>query len=153
MTRVQVEQVGGDPPEKSCLDTIRAGLGMLTALNDLNTKLSAEFGTTLDIGIGAHVGPLIVGMMGHPTHRQFTVIGDAMNVASRIEGANKTPGTRFLVSETIFEQVPLAPVEARSAQVVLTGKDGTFRVMEVIGFAELDFALLGTMNARDGGSE
>jgi class 3 adenylate cyclase len=85
--------VGGDPPEKSCLDTIRAGLGMLAALNDLNSELSDEFGMTLEIGIGAHFGPLIVGMMGHPDHRQFTVVGDAMNIASRIEDANKTLGT------------------------------------------------------------
>jgi class 3 adenylate cyclase/hemoglobin-like flavoprotein len=134
--------VGGDPPEKSCRDTLRAGLGMLAALNHLNSELSAEFGTTLDIGIGAHVGPLVVGMMGHPTHRRFTVIGDAMNVASRIEGANKTLGTRFLVSEALFDQVPQTPVEAREAQVVLRGKDGAFQLMEVIGFAEPDSALL-----------
>jgi len=134
--------VGGDPPTKSCLDTIRAGLGMLAALNDLNAELSAEFGMTLDIGIGAHFGPLIVGMMGHPDHRQFTVIGDAMNLASRIEGANKTLGTRFLVSEALFDQVPQAPVETRRAQVVLKGKLGTVQLVEVIGFAAPDAALL-----------
>jgi class 3 adenylate cyclase/hemoglobin-like flavoprotein len=134
--------VGGDPPEKSCLDTIRAGLGMLAALNDLNADLSAEFGTQLEIGIGAHFGPLIVGMMGHPDHRQFTVIGDAMNVASRIEGANKTLGTRFLMSEALFNQVPHAPVEVRRTQVVLKGKHGVFQLVEPIGFAAPDPALL-----------
>jgi class 3 adenylate cyclase len=41
-------------------------------------------------------------MMGHPSHRQFTVIGDAMNTARRIEDANKTLGTRFLVSEVLL---------------------------------------------------
>lgn len=105
--------VGGDPPEKSCLDTIRAGLGMRAALNDLNEQLSDEFGTTLESGIGAHFGPLIVGLMGHPDHRQFTVVGDAINVASRIEDANKTLGTRFLMSEALFHQVPQAPVKVR----------------------------------------
>jgi class 3 adenylate cyclase/hemoglobin-like flavoprotein len=134
--------VGGDLPEKSCLDALRAGLGMLEALKDLNSELSAEFGTTLEIGIGAHFGPLVVGMMGHSNHRQFTVIGDAMNVASRIEDANKTLGTRFLVSEALFDQVPGAPVEARKVQVVLKGKHGTFQLKEVIGFAEPDSALL-----------
>jgi hemoglobin-like flavoprotein len=134
--------VGGDPPEKSCLDTLRAGLGMLAALIDLNSELEAEFGTALEIGIGAHVGPLVVGMMGHPDHRQLTVIGDAMNIASRIEDANKTLGTRFLVSQVLFDQVAGAPVEARKAQVVLKGKHGTFPLMEVIGFAEPDSALL-----------
>ena len=134
--------VGGDPPEKSCLDTIRAGLGMLAALNDLNAELSDGFGTTLAIGIGAHFGPLVAGMMGHPDHRQFTVVGDAMNIASRIEDANKTLGTRFLMSEALFNQVPQAPVEVRRAQAVLKGKHGAFQLVEAIGFAAPDAALL-----------
>ena len=134
--------VGGDPPDKSCLDTIRAGLGMLAALKDLNAELSVEFGTTLEIGIGAHFGPLIVGMMGHPDHRQFTVVGDAMNIASRIEATNKTLGTKFLMSEALFNQVPQAPVEVRRAQAVLKGKDGAFQLMEAVGFAVPDSALL-----------
>jgi adenylate cyclase len=134
--------VGGDPPRKSCLDAVRAGLGMLVALDDLNADLSDEFGTTLAIGIGAHFGPLIVGMMGHPDHRQFTVIGDAMNLASRIEGANKTLGTRFLVSEALFDQIPHVPVDARRAEAVLKGKEGTARLVEVLGFTAPDSALL-----------
>jgi adenylate cyclase len=134
--------VGGDPPEKSCLDALRAGLGMIETLNDLNAELATEFGTTLAIGIGGHVGPLIVGMMGHPSHRQFTVIGDAMNTASRIEAANKTLGTRFLVSEVLFNHVPQAPVEGRRAQAVLKGTRGTFQLVEAIGFAAPDSALL-----------
>jgi class 3 adenylate cyclase/hemoglobin-like flavoprotein len=134
--------VGGDPPEKSCFDTIRAGLGMLAALKDLNAELSEEFGTVLEIGIGAHFGPLVVGMMGHPDHRQFTVVGDAMNTASRIQEANKTLGTRFLMSEALFNQIPQAPVKARRAQAVLKGKQGAFQLVEVIGFAAPDSALL-----------
>lgn len=134
--------VGGDPPAKSCLDSIRAGLGMLAALDDLNADLSGEFGTTLEIGVGAHVGPLIVGMLGHPDHRQFTVVGDAMNVACRIEGTNKTLGTKFLISEALFNEVPQAPVTVRRAQAVLKGKHGAFQLVEVIGFAEPDAALL-----------
>ncbi len=134
--------VAGDPPEKSCLDTIRAGLGMLESLNDLNVQLSDEFGTTLEIGIGAHFGSLIVGMMGHPDHRQFTVVGDVINIASRIEDANKTLGTRFLMSEILFNQVPQAPVEVRKAQAVLKGKHGPFQLVEAIGFAAPDPTLL-----------
>jgi hemoglobin-like flavoprotein len=134
--------VGGDSPAKSCLDAVRAGLGMLAALGDLNAELASEFGTTLAIGVGAHFGPLIVGMMGHPHHRQFTVVGDAMNLASRIETANKTLGTRFLVSEVLFGHVPHAPVEVRRAQAVLKGKHGTVPLVEVLGFATPDTTLL-----------
>jgi class 3 adenylate cyclase/hemoglobin-like flavoprotein len=134
--------VGGDPPEKSCFDTIRAGLGMIAAMNDLNAELSEEFGTTLEIGIGAHFGPLIVGMMGHPDHRQFTVVGDAINIASRIQDVNKTLGTRFLLSEALFNEVPQAPVNARRTQAVLKGRHGASQLVEAIGFAAPDSALL-----------
>lgn len=134
--------VGGDPPAKSCRDALRAGLGMLAALDHLNAELSNEFGTMLAIGVGAHFGPLIVGMMGHPDHRQFTVVGDAMNIASRIEEANKTLGTRFLVSEALFDQIPHAPVDVRRAEAVLKGKGGTAKLVEVLGFTEPDAALL-----------
>jgi class 3 adenylate cyclase/hemoglobin-like flavoprotein len=134
--------IGGDPTEKSCLDSIRAGLAMQAALGDLNVELSAEFGTTLEIGIGAHCGPLITGMMGHPDHLQFTVIGDAMNLASRIEGANRTLGTTFLMSQVLFDQVPQAPVEVRRTQAVLKGKNGTVQLVEAIGFAAPDATLL-----------
>lgn len=134
--------VGGDPLEKSCLDTLRAGIGIVHTLVDLNHELSAEFGVTLESGIGAHCGPLIVGMMGHPSQRQFAAVGDAMNVASRIESANKTLGTKFLVSEVLFNQVSHAPVDARKTQAVLKGKRDTFQLVEVIGFAAPDSALL-----------
>lgn len=134
--------VGGDAPEKSCLDALRAGLGILATLKDLNAELSADFGLTLDIGVGAHCGPLIVGMMGHPSQRQFTAVGDAMNVASRIESANKTLGTSFLVSELLFNQVAQVPLDARRTQAVLKGKRDTFQLVEVIGFAAADVALL-----------
>ena len=56
--------------------------------------------------------------------------------------ANKTLGTRFLVSEVLFNQVPQALVEVRRAQAVLKGKLGTFPLVEAIGFAAPDSALL-----------
>jgi len=134
--------VGGDPASKSCLEAIRAGLGMLQALQGLNTNLSKEFGITFEVGIGAHFGPIIVGEIGHPSYRQFGVIGDAINIASRIEGMNTTLGTKFLVSEDLFSQIPGVPVEGRRTQALLKGKQGAFPLMEVMGFAPPDPALL-----------
>ena len=134
--------VGDDPAAQSCLGAIRAGLGMLDALHDLNTELSAEFGITFDIGIGAHFGHVIVGQMGHPSCRQFAAIGDPVNIASRIQGVNKTLGTKFLVSEDLFTQILRAPIDGRKMQAVLKGKNGTFHLMEVLGFISPDPALL-----------
>jgi len=134
--------LGGDAAEKSCLDALRAGFGMLGALDALNTELSNEFAMTLEIGIGAHCGALIAGMIGHPSHRQFSVIGDAMNIASRIEGANKMFGTRFLVSEVLFDHVPHALLQMRRTQAVLKGRHGPVQLVEPIGFGSPDGTLL-----------
>jgi len=134
--------LGGDPIEKSCVDTFRAGFAMLNAMDDLNAQLSSEFATTLDIGIGAHCGPLIVGMMGHPDHRQFSVIGDAMNIASRIEEANKTLGTRFLASDVLFSHVPHTILEVRRTQAVLKGRRGPVQLVEPIAFGTADGVLV-----------
>ena len=134
--------IGGDPAAKHCLDAVRAGLGMLEALNNLNAELSSEFETTFSIGIGAHFGTAIVGQVGHPSYRQFAVIGDPINLASRIEGMNKTLGTRFLVSEDLVSQIPHASLDGRKTQAVLKGKGGAFHLMEVLGFTHPDPALL-----------
>ncbi len=134
--------IGGDPAAKSCLDAVRAGLGMLEALNGLNAELSSEFDTTFGIGIGAHFGTAIVGQIGHSSCRQFTVIGEPINLASRIEGMNKTLGTKFLVSEDLVSQIPHAPLEGRQTQAVLRGRGGAFNLMEVLGFSRPDPALI-----------
>lgn len=134
--------VDREDPEKSCLNAIRAGLGMLEALQELNNVLAADFGTTFDIGIGAHFGPTIVGHMGHPSHRQFAVVGDAINVASRVQAMNKSLGTRFLVSQDLLDRIPHATIDGKPTTARLKGKHDTFHLVEVVGFKKPDPMLL-----------
>jgi class 3 adenylate cyclase/hemoglobin-like flavoprotein len=134
--------VDREDPEKSCLNAIRAGLGMLEALQELNSMLAEDFGTTFEIGIGAHFGPTIVGHIGHPSHRQFAVVGDAINVASRVQAMNKSLGTRFLVSADLLNQIPCSTVEGKSTTAKLKGKHETFHLVEILGFKKPDPTLL-----------
>jgi class 3 adenylate cyclase len=83
------------PAEQSCLAAVRAGLGMIHALERLNDRIEEEYGVRLGVRIGAHFGSLITGYMGHPLRREFSVVGDAINVASRIEGANEASMIRW----------------------------------------------------------
>ena len=72
---------------------------MLSALEELNTRLLRENREPIAVGIGIHTGPAIVGSIGSPERLEFTAIGRAVNIASRIEGLTKTVHRSLLLTE------------------------------------------------------
>lgn len=125
--------------EESCMAAIRAALGMKRALRQLNDELSSEFGIEIEVGVGIHFGPVIVGKMGHPSHRRFSIIGDAANVTSRIQAVNKTMRTQVLASEALLDELPEEIVSVgRFKRIPLKGKSHPVRILEVIGFNQPD---------------
>ena len=83
---------------------VRAALDMQRELVDVNRQREVDGLPPLRIGIGVHTGPVAAGMLGGAEHAEYTVIGDAVNVASRIEGLTKSHGVDVLVSETTWER-------------------------------------------------
>ncbi|HEV2046478.1 MAG TPA: adenylate/guanylate cyclase domain-containing protein, partial [Chthoniobacterales bacterium] len=78
---------------------LAAGRSLQRRLERLNLELGQRGEAPITIGIGINTGPAIVGSIGSPERMEFTVIGNTVNVASRIEGLNKTLDTTLLISK------------------------------------------------------
>ena len=87
------------------LRATNAALQMIDAMDEFKEYLTKAYGTDFDIRVGVHYGEVIVGNVGSGDDKKFTVIGDAVNVASRIEAINKDSGTRLLVSDLAYQQI------------------------------------------------
>jgi adenylate cyclase len=81
---------------------VACALDMADTLQDFKRELGAEH-LEFDVGIGLHSGPAVVGLIGSDKRREYTAIGDTVNLASRIEGLTKDAKRRILVSKDTAE--------------------------------------------------
>ncbi len=82
-----------------------AGLAMLVELKKLNADLRSMGESEINIGIGIYTGPAVVGNIGSDLRHDYTVIGDTVNVASRLEGLNKEFGTNIIIGQSTRERI------------------------------------------------
>jgi len=94
-----------EPQDDHAARAVACALAMQAALADANAARRARGGTVLAMGVGVHTGAVVMGDIGSPEHRDFTLIGDAVNVAARIEQLTKETGRPVLVSAATRERV------------------------------------------------
>mgnify|MGYP006199510279 CR=1 FL=1 len=86
---------------------VRAAIGMAQAVQQLNQEHRAQGLPEVGVGIGLNTGTMCVGDMGSDIRRSYTVIGDAVNLGSRLEGLSKVYGVDTVVSESTRALAPL----------------------------------------------
>ena len=105
---------------------VRAGLGMLAELEGFNERVSKEH--TLAMGIGIHTGKVIVGTIGTPDRMEYTVIGDNVNLAARLESVTKEQGAPLILSRqtveaagdcdgVVFRSLGITPIKGKAKPV------------------------------------
>lgn len=118
---------------KEASDSVIACLEMREAMAKLNEKWESEGKTPLAIGMGVNHGTVLVGNIGAKIRKEFTVIGDPVNLASRLEGVTKVFHTDLLIGESVYELIDKKTFLTRTAGLItVKGKTQTIRVYEVI---------------------
>lgn len=110
---------------------LEAALGMIKKLKELNIELAREFGAELDIGIGLYTGLAVVGNIGSESRFDYTVIGDTVNVASRLEGLNKEYKTKIIIGETTKNRIASNYKFRTLGQVAVKGRKEALNIFTI----------------------
>lgn len=109
---------------------VRAALEYQDTLAALRPSLKERYGHDLFARIGLNAGPVVVGNMGSRQRFNYTFLGDAGNLAARLEGLNKQFGTPILISEVMRRRLPGDIAAREIAQVQVVGRREPVRVFE-----------------------
>ncbi|HEX8988204.1 MAG TPA: adenylate/guanylate cyclase domain-containing protein [Rhodocyclaceae bacterium] len=112
---------------------VTTALEMQAALVELNKELHAKGWPDLKIGVGVNTGTMTVGDMGSPVRKAYTVMGDAVNLGSRLEGITKQYGVGIIVGEGTRAQVKDDFVLRELDLVKVKGKDKPVGIYEPLG--------------------
>jgi adenylate cyclase len=91
--------------EDPCGDAVRCALAMMAELDELNEEFRREGLPVLTIGIGVNFGTVTVGNIGSSERHNYSAIGDAVNVAARVEGLTKDLGRKILITEAVVSRI------------------------------------------------
>jgi adenylate cyclase len=115
--------------EDACALAVDAGLEVLARIDAL--AAGGQIPPTR-VGLGLHAGPAILGNIGSAQRKEYTVIGDVVNVASRVEALNKELGSQMLVTEQVWSaagRVHPKPLEREALRV--RGREASVKIFQL----------------------
>lgn len=110
-------------PGEDSKNAVLAAKAMLDELNTWNLERKKNGESEIKIGIGIHTGEVFCGSIGSEERMEYTVIGDTVNTASRIESACKDLGVTFLISEAVWLEISSPTGWDKKADVTLSGRE------------------------------
>ncbi|MDU1808724.1 MAG: adenylate/guanylate cyclase domain-containing protein, partial [Bradyrhizobium sp.] len=124
-------------PHLACRQAIQAARDIAANIAALNQVLSHDLQDPLRFGIGIHGGEVIVGEIGYRDHMVFTALGDAVNVASRLQDMTKSLGCQFIISEDVYTRAGIAHGSLPQQEVEIRGRAEPMRVRIAMEAADI----------------
>lgn len=133
-----VMAIFGEPiqDKNHAANAVRCGYEMLLKVKELQKKWAEEGKPKIEIGIGINTGEVFVGNIGSENRMEYTVIGDTVNLASRLESYNKVYKTKMLISSSTYETTKNFIDAMKISDVEIRGKSHRMNIYEVLKVIE-----------------
>ena len=113
---------------------VKTAIAMMKQLHGFNRRRIADGKRPIDIGIGLNTDTVVSGNIGSPKRQDYTVIGDGVNLAARLEGACKEYGAHILISEYTLRKLKSSYRSREMDKVVVKGKTKPVAIFEVVDY-------------------
>ncbi len=109
-------------PATACRQAMRAAVLVATNVETMNRQFAADLREPIQFGIGIHGGEVIIGDIGFRDRKVFTAVGDAVNVAARLQDMTKNLNCQVVISEEVYKTSGIAPDGLARTQIAIRGR-------------------------------